>query len=539
MGGVEQFVLELARTVGGGVLSFAPGADPAAVSEWSGLRVFAPGPDETPQAAWHRALDTCRPRAVLVHQLGPVGPALLLDLAEREIPYALYLHDFSPNCPIRTLWHRREQRCEGPGDTGFKCAWCLCASPRRLLELPLRTLQFQARPQAWRTALSRAEALVVGSRFQREFWLDQGAPPERLALIPPWLGRPVEAPGPTPERRLLYASGWRPANGAELLAEALALMDRPLSLVVAGESPAGMRARLRALIPAQHQIEFAGPLPPERMPALIQSCTLVVAPTRWDDPFGRMTWESWAAGRMVVASAVGGLPEIVIHGVNGFLSEPDDPSALAQSLREGLAAAAGWSADCARSWTAAQAAECARRLRQLGELLVERRAEPALTVEQGGFLAWATQNEVSENGGGHEGAEERARDRLVEALRERPVEAPPMGQPPQLDDLVRRRAYDASLRSRLDANFALAHFHAQGCRVLADLDPGLGATADWFREWGWPTRTNGSPLQPEGIYACRGSMRPDRRLLHRRFPGARLLVRAEEDGELCAEPLTS
>lgn len=61
---------------------------------------------------------------------------------------------------------------------------------------------------------------------------------------------------------------------------------------------------------------------------LYHSADIVVVPSRWDEPFGLVNIEAGACRKPVVAMRVGGIPEIIDDGVNGFLVERDDFDAL-------------------------------------------------------------------------------------------------------------------------------------------------------------------------------------------------------------------
>lgn len=62
---------------------------------------------------------------------------------------------------------------------------------------------------------------------------------------------------------------------------------------------------------------------------LYRTADIVVVPSRWDEPFGLINIEAGAARRPVVASRVGGIPEVIRHGENGFLFERGDAETLA------------------------------------------------------------------------------------------------------------------------------------------------------------------------------------------------------------------
>jgi D-inositol-3-phosphate glycosyltransferase len=80
------------------------------------------------------------------------------------------------------------------------------------------------------------------------------------------------------------------------------------------------------------RVIFAGSVARADVPALIRSADVVVA-APWYEPFGIVPLEAMACGVPVVASAVGGQIDSVVHGVSGVHVAPRDPAGLAAALR--------------------------------------------------------------------------------------------------------------------------------------------------------------------------------------------------------------
>ena len=74
-------------------------------------------------------------------------------------------------------------------------------------------------------------------------------------------------------------------------------------------------------------------VPRTSMWAVMARAAVVVCPARWDEPFGMAAADAQACGTPVVAFKRGGLAEIVVDGVTGFLVAPDDIQAAADGVR--------------------------------------------------------------------------------------------------------------------------------------------------------------------------------------------------------------
>lgn len=126
--------------------------------------------------------------------------------------------------------------------------------------------------------------------------------------------------------------------------ERLAKRDARVQLLVAGSASlwdmAGQNAgrgyeadvveRLRPLVEAG-KAHLLGAVKDSDMPCVYAACDVMVVPSVWPEPFGLVALEALAAGKPVIASDVGGLPETVGPD-NGRLVAPGDDAALAAAM---------------------------------------------------------------------------------------------------------------------------------------------------------------------------------------------------------------
>ncbi len=86
-----------------------------------------------------------------------------------------------------------------------------------------------------------------------------------------------------------------------------------------------------ALIAHDARIRYCGYV--GQIEDIYRTSDIIVAPSCWQEPFGLVCIEAGVAGRPLVATRVGGIPEVIEDGVNGLLVEPGDVAALAEKVR--------------------------------------------------------------------------------------------------------------------------------------------------------------------------------------------------------------
>jgi glycosyltransferase involved in cell wall biosynthesis len=126
-------------------------------------------------------------------------------------------------------------------------------------------------------------------------------------------------------------------KGFDVLIEAFAsLVADPgfdWDLVLAGDGPERVSLQaLAAQLAIADRVRFVGQVDRTRAVSLFRTATVFALPSR-HEPFGIVNLEAMAAGVPVVATRVGGVPEVVQQGINGISVPPDDSTALAGAIR--------------------------------------------------------------------------------------------------------------------------------------------------------------------------------------------------------------
>jgi glycosyltransferase involved in cell wall biosynthesis len=171
-------------------------------------------------------------------------------------------------------------------------------------------------------------AFVVPSEFVRRRTAEWGFPPERVRMIRNFAPMPAD-PG-SPGTGGLFLGRLSGEKGAADLLDALAVAGDP-PFEIAGDGPDDLNLRDQARRLGLANTRFLGRLDRPEVDAALRRAGYVVVPSRSDETASLAAIEALAAGRALVATRVGGLPELAADG-RGEAVPPQDPAALGAAI---------------------------------------------------------------------------------------------------------------------------------------------------------------------------------------------------------------
>lgn len=272
-----------------------------------------------------RELAAFRPHVVHVHGIHrQISPSILFEARRAGVPVVQTLHDYHPVCPADTLLRGCSVSCVPPrcrGPNLFPCVANRCVRGSAATSAAGAAELFWRR---WVLGYARLVTLfITPSHYLANVVRLAGWRRPPIAVVP----NAVRLLAPSaPGDYFLYAGRLSREKGVVTLLAAVSRSGVPL--VVAGDGPQAQE--LRSMAPASAR--FVGRVAEPEVASLLGGCCAAVVPSDWPENAPMAVLEPMAAGKPVVATRVGGIPEQIRDGIEGILVPPRDAPALAMAM---------------------------------------------------------------------------------------------------------------------------------------------------------------------------------------------------------------
>lgn len=247
---------------------------------------------------------------VHTHNLGGLSLSIFSAIKSLKIPHVHTMHDYGLLCPNAMLFRDSGEICKNPRFT--------CKIYRKLKR---------------KLANDKPDIVIVASQFVLNLLEDKGFFESTLKICLPY--PTIISDNNNYKQRqsfnILYVGQLAKHKGVHILIKSFKKLNYTnIRLHIVGEG--SYRAHLENEAKNDERIIFYGYLPNKEISKFYKMCDVTVVPSIWHEPFGLVIIESFSHGTPVIGSRVGGIPELVQDGYNGFLTEKGNEEELRERL---------------------------------------------------------------------------------------------------------------------------------------------------------------------------------------------------------------
>lgn len=277
-----------------------------------------------------RLLERERPDMAHLHNIyHQISPSIIDVLWKRKIPTVMTLRDYKLTCPVYTHLSNGKvcEKCVGGRYYHVVSNRCTKGS---LLKSSLNMLEMYLHHKVLRI-YEKVDMFISPSRFLLEKTKEMGFAGE-LIYLPNFVNCKEYDPLPDwKEKHIVYFGRLSKEKGLLTLLEAIKGLDVQLKII--GEGPERETLKNKAKTERIKNVLFLGYRKDRELTEEIRNSMFAVLPSEWYENNPRSIIEAFALGKPVVASRIGGIPELVKDKETGLLFTPGDPRDLREKIQ--------------------------------------------------------------------------------------------------------------------------------------------------------------------------------------------------------------
>jgi len=285
------------------------------------------------ESRFNSLLEAFSPDVVHMHNIIGLSAGIIHAAKKRRAKTVLTLHDHWGFCYKNTLIKKNREICVDY----TRCAECMpFIGSTEGKAIPIRM-----RRDFLSLQMSEVDAFISPSLYLAETYVRAGIPVGKMNVI--WNGvdvnrfsRVVKKPR-TGKVRFTFLGHFGSHKGLDIIIDALSLLcchDRfSLNLAGSGELADHIRQRVEGLR-LGGAVKFWGKVDNTRIAEVFSETDVQILPSIWPENQPVSITEAMATRTPVIASAIGGIPELVLNGYNGYLFQPGCAADLAAKMSE-------------------------------------------------------------------------------------------------------------------------------------------------------------------------------------------------------------
>lgn len=276
-----------------------------------------------------KLLDDFRPDIVHLHNYyHHISPSIIQVIRNRNIPIVMTVHDYHLISPNYNMFHNG-RICEITKPNKFyKAIFHKCVRESYFYSTIEVLEKYIYEFVKWEK--KDIDKYIIPCDFLRDKLISTGINSSKIKLLR--LFTFISANRKNKNRDyILFFGRLSSEKGLDILINAMKYLPN-ISLKIIGTGLNSYVIKLKKLAKSQKNISFYGYLPSHILEKMIADSKFIIVPSVWNEISPLTIYESFASAKPVIASNIGGIPELVKDGYNGILFEPGNVDDLADKI---------------------------------------------------------------------------------------------------------------------------------------------------------------------------------------------------------------
>ncbi|MFH1412853.1 MAG: glycosyltransferase family 4 protein [bacterium] len=283
-----------------------------------------------------RLLEDFKPDIIHIHNIyHQISPSILPVAKKKNIPVVMHVHDYKLVCPNYKMF-ARDKICEQcKGGKYYKCLRTKCFK-NSLFKSLLASIEMYLHHKVWNIYHKNINLYIAPTEFVKNKLIEWGVDENKIKILHHYIDVNEFKPDYEPGDYFVYFGRLSKEKGVDKLVQVMPeIKDIKLKIIGSGPEHKAIQNKIDALN-LKGKVEIMGPKHNNELKEIIRKSYAVIAPSQWYEVFGLVNLEAAALGKLVIASKIGGIPEVVKDKQTGLLFQHDSSEDLIEKINWAL-----------------------------------------------------------------------------------------------------------------------------------------------------------------------------------------------------------
>lgn len=285
---------------------------------------------------FRKLLNEFKPDIIHIHNIyHQISPSILSEAKKHNLPVIMHIHDYKLVCPNYKMFNKGKvcEKCKG--GLFHMCFFTRCVKGC-FIQSFLATIEMYLHHDILKIYKKNIDLYIAPSQFVKDKLVAWKVEADKIKVVPHYLDTKKFEPQYELGNYLLYFGRLDKEKGIDKLIEAMTkVKDKKLKIIGAGPDNKHL-SKLINKLELTGKVELIGPKYGQELYKYIQNSYAVVVPSQWYEIFGLVNLEAAALGKLVIASNIGGIPEVIKDQQTGLLFKHDSVEDLAVKINWAL-----------------------------------------------------------------------------------------------------------------------------------------------------------------------------------------------------------